>query len=266
MKEEKRNKLHSRNKYLAISQLIREKKFDLCLSIELEKEKLFPDKNDFFIFGQFALLYEVAVHDDSLITSISAKDLREYFIKFIEIDKGRECDRFELLKLSHHFIDRFRTSFDNTTKYRYIINKYNKLHILDDKIAEFEENPKPLKPAKKIPYVKTYLPLNRDLEYLDIKKRVNNFIKTNRIRAKTCQKNHVTLVSLDQLIQLFLRDNNEDLRKAIKTDKYHQIMCDTFDKFLTKDQETDKYRLNSKSEYLSKDAPSYDLPSDFVEI
>jgi len=112
---------------LSVSRLIKDGQYDKALIIELEKERLFPNRRVRGLFGQFVLLYEVI--PPILFNTILMKEeeLRGYFKKFLINVKKKDLEGEEsLLAMSHLFLEKI----DLHPSY-YLINSKHRLTELD---------------------------------------------------------------------------------------------------------------------------------------
>jgi uncharacterized protein YxeA len=76
---------------------------------------------------------------------------------------------------------------------------------------------------------------------------VNKFIRRKKMKPKLLQD--TIRVSQDQMVQLFLRADNEHFRTYVQKDYGLNELLFQIDKYLKKDDD-EKYILNGNSEYL----------------
>lgn len=111
----------------SIKQLLEEKQYDLLLVLELEAERLHPDRTPPTLIGQFVLLYDLIPQSDFSTMLVEIGELRQYFGKFLKQEKGIEL-RPSLRYLHWWGFDKIHKG----NQAYYFINSKNKMGILDE--------------------------------------------------------------------------------------------------------------------------------------
>lgn len=108
------------------------KQFDKLLVIELEKKRLYPNRVYATHFGIFACLYDLIPLIPLSSMLITAKELKEHFIKFMleqpDVDKEAFMKEHGKIRLAHNYLEVIHMNPERC----YIINSKNKLELIND--------------------------------------------------------------------------------------------------------------------------------------
>lgn len=118
----------SGKKAVSIRKLLAEKQYDKLLMLELEKERIMPNREPASLVGQFVLLYDLLPQTVFSTMLFPIEELKVYFEKFLEKEKNI-TGAIEVFKFMHHW-GLERTS-GVSGKYFYLINSSHRLNLLD---------------------------------------------------------------------------------------------------------------------------------------
>jgi hypothetical protein len=116
----------------SIKKLIKEQDFDKLLVIELEKERLFPNREPCVYFGQFAVLFDLIPTLTFNTMLIKHDELRAYYLKYLKREKKIFTEDFQILKSAHFYLEWTTATFKNKPQRYYMINTKHQLNILDE--------------------------------------------------------------------------------------------------------------------------------------
>ena len=87
-------------KYKSIKSMLENKEYDLLLSVEMEKERLFPERSAECLIGLFLLTNNLIPKNDIDTALITSKTLKENFMEFLK-DKNTIVDTETPLRLCY---------------------------------------------------------------------------------------------------------------------------------------------------------------------
>lgn len=113
--------------------MIANQEWDLLLIIEMEKERLYPERDVPILFGQFAMLFDIVPRIDFNSMLIPASQLREYYAKWLCKYKEKHYDDLphsSLLKFAHKYVKSVELS--RKAEVGYILNSKHTMNNLDE--------------------------------------------------------------------------------------------------------------------------------------
>lgn len=112
---------------LSIRQLLEEKKYDQLLVLELEAERLMPDRDYNVFIGQFVLLYDLISDNEFNTMLMPIDELRSYFGKFLKQEKN--INERPSLRYIHYW---GLNKINKSSRAYYFINSKHRLNLLDE--------------------------------------------------------------------------------------------------------------------------------------
>lgn len=116
-------------KDISIKKLLASKQYDKLLMLELEKERLMPNRQTKALIGQFVLLYDLIPQTPFNTMLITETELRKYCGKFFK--KEKKIDDEGSLQYIHYWGIEKTTGHGDGIRF-YLINSKNNLHLLDE--------------------------------------------------------------------------------------------------------------------------------------
>ena len=111
---------------------VENKMFDTLLVIELEKQRLFPNRVYATHIGVFCCLYDLMPLHTFGSMLITRKELKKYFIKYMHQQENVDNEAFDkehgTVRLAHNYLEVVYANPETC----YLINTKHKLELLDD--------------------------------------------------------------------------------------------------------------------------------------
>jgi len=121
----------------SIKKMLENKEYDKLLVIELEIERIKPDRDPGTLIGQMVLLYDLIPQTDFNTMLITETELKDYFTKFLRQEKDKDVEG--TLKYLHFW---GFPKFKKDQAWYYSINSKHKLNLLDEETSQKAHNVK----------------------------------------------------------------------------------------------------------------------------